>query len=75
MTFKVFDNWEDFLIIFRDTRINDCMWVLLSRKDGISYHQIMPKIPRYLNKYFQQNNFILIYPKQANMEENNPFLV
>ena len=75
MKFKSFNNWEDFLILFRETKTNDCMWIILSRKDGVSYQPIMPKIPRYLNKYFQQNSFILIYPKQANMEGSNPFLV
>lgn len=75
ITFKLFDNWDDFLILFRETKNNDCMWIMLSRKDGISYHSVMPKIPRYLNKYLKQNSFVLIYPKQANMEGNNPFLI
>lgn len=75
ISFKPFDNWDDFLIIFRETKNNDCMWIQLSRKDGISYHPVMPKIPRYLNKYLKQNSFVLIYPKQANMEGNNPFLI
>lgn len=75
MHFKPFNNWDDFLILFRETKVNDCMWIMLSRKDGISYQPVMPKIPRYLNKYLQQNSFVLIYPKQANMEGSNPFLV
>ena len=75
MHFKPFNNWDDFLILFRETKANDCMWIMLSRKDGVSYQPVMPKIPRYLNKYLQQNSFVLIYPKQANMEGSNPFLV
>lgn len=73
--YREFDDWNDFLIVFRDVKVNDCMWVFLSRKDGLSYHPVMPKIPGYLNKYFRQNNFILIYPVQGNPIENGPFLI
>lgn len=73
--YREFDDWNDFLIVFRDVKANDCMWVFLSRKDGLSYHPVMPKIPGYLNKYFRQNNFILIYPVQGNPIENGPFLI
>lgn len=73
--YREFDDWNDFLIVFRDVKSNDCMWVFLSRKDGVSYHPVMPKIPGYLNKYFRQNNFILVYPEQGNPIENGPFLI
>lgn len=73
--YREFDDWNDFLIVFRDVKSNDCMWVFLSRKDGVSYHPVMPKIPGYLNKYFRQNNFILVYPEQGNPMENGPFLI
>lgn len=73
--YREFDDWNDFLIVFRDVKSNDCMWVFLSRKDGVSYHPVMPKIPGYLNKYFRQNNFILVYPEQGSSVENGPFLI
>lgn len=75
MDFRDFDDWNDFLIAFREVKANDCLWILLSRRDGLSYHPIMPKIPGYLNRYLQNNNFILIYPQQDEETEKRPFLI
>lgn len=46
----------------------------MSRPSGISYTQQMNKIPGYLNKYFQQNSFILIYPFQVNAGQNRYYI-
>lgn len=63
-----FSNWKDFLILSRDIKQDDSMWIVLSRKNHISYNNSMPKIPIYLNKYFKKNNFILVFPMQSNIE-------
>lgn len=63
--FSAFDDWDDFLILARDIQANDNLIVVMSRKDQPSYHQNMVKIPKYLNKYFQKTNFLLIYPMQS----------
>jgi NhaP-type Na+/H+ or K+/H+ antiporter len=67
--FKEFNDWSDFLIISRDVRIDDNLIVVLSRKDRPSYHSKMSKIPSYLSKYFNNNNFLLIFPMQS--EDNS----
>jgi Kef-type K+ transport system membrane component KefB/nucleotide-binding universal stress UspA family protein len=72
--FIKFSEWEDFLIVFRDVHPNDNLWIIMSRSNGISYTQQMNKIPVYLNKYFQQNSFILIYPFQVNAVPNRYFI-
>ena len=72
--FTVFDDWDDFLIIFRETKENDMLWVIMSRRDRISYHASMNRIPNYLSKYFQMNGFVLVYPIQAG-ETDNRYLV
>ena len=63
--YKEFGDWDDFLIVFRDVRPDDMLWVVMSRHDRISYNPGMNRIPGYLNKYFQANSFILVYPLQA----------
>lgn len=68
--FHEFHDWNDFLILSRDIKNDDNLLVVLSRKDHPSYNINMPKIPSYLNKYFQANNFILIYPIQTGITEN-----
>jgi len=79
--FKIFDDWNDFLIISRDIRTDDNLLIVLSRTNKLSYHLNMSNIPTYLNKYFQGNSFILIYPMQQGVVDNekidlnNPSLI
>ena len=70
MEFTEFSDWEDFLIVFRDVHKDDNLWIVMSRSNGISFNPSMNRIPGYLNKYFQQNSFILVYPLQANASAN-----
>lgn len=67
--FTEFSDWEDFLILSRDLKENDALMVIMSRKSGDSYNPVMQKLPKYLNKYFDKNNFILVYPIQNNLED------
>lgn len=69
-----FNDWDDFLIVFRDIKPDDTMWIILSRKEGLSYAPAMAHIPKYLNKYFQANSFVLAYPVQAGMNEGTRYL-
>jgi len=70
VSYEEFSDWDDFLIVFREVRKDDLLWVVMSRWDRLSYHANMLRIPGYLNKYFQTNSFILIYPLQAGMTGN-----
>ena len=70
MEFTEFSDWEDFLIVFRDVHKDDNLGIVMSRHNGISFNPSMNRIPGYLNKYFQQNSFILVYPLQANASAN-----
>ena len=69
-----FNDWDDFLIVFRDIKPDDTMWIILSRKEGLSYAPAMARIPKYLNKYFQANSFVLAYHVQAGMNEGTRYL-
>ena len=69
-----FNDWDDFLIVFRDIKPDDTMWIILSRKEGLSYAPAMARLPKYLNKYFQANSFVLAYPVQAGMNEGTRYL-
>jgi Kef-type K+ transport system membrane component KefB len=77
--YKEFSEWEDFLILSREVHENDNLVIVLSRKEHISYNNEMARIPVFLNKYFQNNSYLLIYPIQRGMESevegidlNNP---
>lgn len=69
--YKVFIDWNDFLILARDFQPNDNLIIVLSRKDKPSYHGNMRKIPKYLNKYFEDTSYILIYPVQEGVAETS----
>ena len=68
--FRLFDDWNDFLIISRDIESDDNLIIILSRVNKHSYHDNMVNIPSYLSKYFKSNSFILVYPKQGGISEN-----
>jgi Kef-type K+ transport system membrane component KefB len=69
--FVEFEDWNDFLILSRDVKLNDNLIIIMSRKDRPSYHVNMNKVPTYLNKYFKSTNFILIYPMQSGVHGNS----
>ncbi len=71
--FKEFSDWEDFLILSKDLRKDDNLLIIMSRKDKPSYQSTMGKVPVYLNKYFHDHSFILIYPPQAGVGDTSLF--
>ena len=62
--FQVFEDWDNFLPLTREIKIDDDLIIVMSRKNKPSYHPRMERVPHYLNKYFKANSFILIYPMQ-----------
>ncbi len=69
--FIEFTEWNDFLVLSRDFEKNDNLIFILSRKNGLTYHSYMNKLPNYLNNYFQANSYILIFPKQLGRNEQS----
>ncbi|ACF43382.1 cation:proton antiporter [Pelodictyon phaeoclathratiforme] len=68
--YKMFKEWADFLVLSNEIKKDDNLIIVMSRKNNISYHARMAKIPLYLNRYFQKNSFILIYPVQSGIPED-----
>jgi Kef-type K+ transport system membrane component KefB/nucleotide-binding universal stress UspA family protein len=69
--FEDFNDWDDFLILARNFHQDDNLIIVLSRKDKPSFHNNMTKIPSYLNKYFKDTSYILIYPMQAGVTDTS----
>ncbi len=67
--FSEFTEWDDFLIISRDVKEDDALIIIMSRKNYPSYTRNMTSVPLYLNRYFQKNNYILIFPMQIGIGE------
>jgi Kef-type K+ transport system membrane component KefB len=66
-----FQDWNDFLVLSRDVKVDDNLILILSRKDRPSFHTSMTKMPSYLNKYFQDTNFMLIFPMQSGVLDDS----
>jgi len=67
--FRVFDDWEDFLVLLQSIKQDEGLIIVMSREKKPSYQAKMRSIPAYLNSYFASNNFILIYPMQTGVLE------
>jgi Kef-type K+ transport system membrane component KefB len=72
MMYEKFTDWDDFLIFSREIKKNDLFVIISSRKDNISYLRQLNKLPHYLITYFEQNSFLIIYPKQLESGSNIP---
>ncbi|MEI6638917.1 MAG: cation:proton antiporter [Chlorobium sp.] len=68
--YKVFRGWDDFLVLSSEIKNDDNLILVMSRKHHHSYHPKMARIPSYLNRYFQKNSFILIYPVQTGIPDD-----
>jgi hypothetical protein len=62
--FEHFVDWEDFLVLSRIIYPNDLIIVVSARKGSVSYLTTLDSIPGKLEKHFDSNNRILIYPPQ-----------
>jgi Kef-type K+ transport system membrane component KefB/nucleotide-binding universal stress UspA family protein len=67
--FREFTNWDDFLVLAREVQQDDNLIVVMSRKNRLSYQENMHRVPVYLNRYFQKNSFMLVYPVQDREED------
>lgn len=66
ISFRPFENWEEFLIFSREVKQDDLFIIISSRKGHLSYDSHTDKIPKYLTKYFSENSYIILYPQQLN---------
>ncbi len=67
--YKMLKEWDDFLLLSKEIKNDDNLIIVMSRKNNLSYHSKMARISAYLNRYFQKNSFILIYPVQSGISE------
>lgn len=66
-----FSDLEDFLILARDLKKEDALIIVMSRKNELSYHPVMNKMSKYLNLYFSDINYVLIYPMQKGPDQRS----
>ena len=52
-----------------DPKTDDCLWFVMSRRKGISYHPVMSRLPGYLEQRWAGYSYVLLYPEQASSME------
>lgn len=60
--FELFDDFNDILIISKDIEMNTILIFNIARKHSISYEKTMEKIGSHIAKYFNNVNFMLVFP-------------
>jgi Kef-type K+ transport system membrane component KefB len=68
LSFAPFDDWDDFLVLARDIRPDDFLIVVSARRSGASWISALEGLPARLDKYFSDNNRLLIFPEQFDGE-------
>ncbi len=64
ISYKTIPDFDDFVKLTNDIKPNDLLVLISSRKGSISYISDLDALPDTLEKYFEENNKIIIYPQQ-----------
>ncbi|MGE0020862.1 MAG: cation:proton antiporter [Draconibacterium sp.] len=64
MSFNPFTGWEDFLQVSQYIHEDDLLVLVSARADAVSYQKYLDHIPSKLEKHFQLNNKVVVFPQQ-----------
>ena len=70
LDFVPFELWDDLSSLEHDLRDDDCLWFVMSRRERVSYHPAMSRIPAMLEHLFAAYSSVLLYPVQAGDTES-----
>jgi hypothetical protein len=70
-TFEAFEDWNTIENLLNDVMVDDNVVLILSRKNKTSYHPEMSKINKLLTNKFLSKSFMLIYPMQYGVLDDN----
>ena len=70
LDFVPFELWDDLPSLGHDLRDDDCLWFVMSRRERVSYHPAMSRIPAMLEHVFAAYSSVLLYPVQAGDTES-----
>ncbi len=62
--FETVEQWDDFIIMSNKVLDDDLFVVIGTRVNSVSYTSEMVEMPQFLQRYFSQNNLLVIYPEQ-----------
>ncbi len=62
--FETVEQWDDFIILSNKVLDDDLFVVIGARVNSVSFTSDMVEMPNFLQRYFAQNNILVIYPEQ-----------
>lgn len=71
---KETDYWENFELLSNNLQLNDLLIIVAAREQTLSFSRTMERLPRLLSQYFEDFNFVIMYPEQILQEPNEVFL-
>lgn len=69
VTYRPFEEMNDFLVLSREINSNDLLIAISARKGTLSFDSYMDTLPNKLTKHFPVNNAILLYPGQKQSDK------
>lgn len=66
------DGIDDFMLLANRVLDDDLLVVIGARRDSVSYNPEMTDIALFLQRYFDRNNLLLIYPAQFDTSNLSP---
>jgi Kef-type K+ transport system membrane component KefB len=71
LSYYIFDDWNDVLVLSKYIDREDLLIFISSRKGFVSYQSVMDTLLPKIDKYFDENNKVIIYPKQHETSLDN----
>ncbi|MDE7134415.1 MAG: cation:proton antiporter, partial [Rikenellaceae bacterium] len=71
--YVTYDDWSNLSKILSPIDKGDNIWMVASRRDGISYNRQMPYALSWLNRHASGRSIMLYYPAQA-LDEGSRYL-
>lgn len=71
--YRAMESWEEFPLIAKDIDRHDTLVVITARRSTLSYNPLFEKIPSHLTTEFAKHNFLLVYPRQSDTDNNESY--
>lgn len=62
--YRLIEQWDDFILLANKIMDDDLFVVINARRASVSHTGDLDTLPTFLQRYFAQNNLIVIYPEQ-----------
>lgn len=68
--YRLMEQWDDFILISNKILDDDLFIIVNARRASLSHNSELDSLPEFLQKYFSQQNLIVLYPEQFGEESD-----